>query len=175
MIRLCCCSLVALAVSLSLSCGGSGEPPKTPEDDSSFGEDLGSDSSPTGGDSSGGDDGSDSNGSPATIKTTGAAPPPVPGDFEPSYSDCANLAAVYERLLRAEEMDKLEKKKLPPKVHATALEEVRKIVADGTSQWRGQCDGIVDTVQIKPRWECAQQADSLKRFNGCMDGEFDGQ
>ncbi|MBW2522880.1 MAG: hypothetical protein JRI23_01830 [Deltaproteobacteria bacterium] len=168
------CLLVVGALVLAPSCGGSGEHSKTPDDEPSFGDEAGSDDSALGGDESGGDSG-DADKTPASIKTTGAPPPPVPGDFEPSYSDCANLTAVYERLLRSEEMTKLEKKKLPPKVHANALEQIKQVVEDGTSQWRGQCEGIVDTVQIKPRWECAQQADSIKRFHGCMDGEFDDE
>lgn len=163
-----------MSLALVASCGGSKEPATAPDEPSA----LGGDDRATGTDDAVdqvGADGDDSAGSPASIKTTGPPPPSAPGDFEPTYADCANLAAVYERLLRAEEMAKLEKKKLPPKVYASALKEVEQVVDDGASQWRGQCEGIVETVQIKPRWECAQQADSLARFNGCMNGEFDDE
>lgn len=108
---------------------------------------------------------------PAATRDT--RPPPVPDDYEMTYGDCQALGARYEGLLRTQEFDKLNRKKLPPKVFAKAQDQVEGVVQKGTEQWMNQCRGIVGTVQIKSRLKCAVDAGSLERFNGCMDGKYD--
>lgn len=92
-----------------------------------------------------------------------------------TFRDCDTLTANYEKLLRRDEVAKLEKKKLPKKVYERAKEQVEEVVVQGTASWRNQCGGIVGTIQVRSRIKCAEKADTIERFDGCMDGKFDGE
>lgn len=153
-----------------LSCGGTGEPARAPEPAPNVEDDQGADR-PV---SEEGPPEGQANQRPAT-PSTGPPPPPVPEAFEINYRDCSELHAKYENLLRQDEMEKLENKKLPAKVQQTALEEVEKIIKEGADQWLKQCHGIVGTVQVRSRWQCAHDATDLEGFNGCVDEKSDDE
>ncbi len=111
----------------------------------------------------------------APITTTGAPPPAQSGDWEITPSDCARLSSHYEKILRREKMKELNAKKLKPKMHERAKEQVLEAITEGHQNWVSQCAGIVGTVQVKSRITCARNADDVKRFHGCIDGEFDNE
>jgi hypothetical protein len=109
----------------------------------------------------------------APVTTFGTPPPATAGDYDITYNDCAELVGNFERRLREDEEAKLQAQKLEGK----SLEKAKAIVADvvqkGVDNWRGNCQSIVGTVQVRSRIRCAIAADSLARFNGCWDGQFD--
>jgi hypothetical protein len=111
----------------------------------------------------------------APVATTGAPPPTAGGDYEITYGDCADLVATFEKRLREEEMAKLEAQKLKGKAQEQGLATVDEVVRTGVENWRGQCQTIVGTVQVRSRIRCAIAADSRARFDGCWDGQFDGE
>ena len=111
----------------------------------------------------------------APITTTGAPPPASAGDYEITLTDCSRLSSHYEKVLRREKMAELNSKKLKPKIHERAKEQVLKTIEEGHKNWVSQCSGIVGTVQIKSRITCARNSDTIKRFHGCMDGEHDNE
>ena len=110
---------------------------------------------------------------PERVSEMGDRPPPVPESWEPKMRHCEELAEKYEELLLADEMEKLEKRKLAEKHRPSAEKNVRNAAKKGADNWLQACKDIVGTVQHKPRWDCALQASSIERFNGCMDGKYD--
>jgi hypothetical protein len=115
----------------------------------------------------------DTSASPATTKQH--LPPPVPDDYELTPADCAALSNHYRELLRATEMQKLEAKKLPPKMRPSAEAQVEKAVETGYDRWVKACDAIVNKVRNRDWLQCAQDANDLERFNGCWEGKFDAE
>jgi hypothetical protein len=109
----------------------------------------------------------------APIATQGAPPPAAASDYEITFNDCNKLVANYEKVLRQDEMIKLDAKKLAPKAYGPAKEQVEQVVQQGVEGWRAQCQSIVGTAQVKTRIQCAVGAGELARFNGCWDGQFD--
>jgi hypothetical protein len=109
----------------------------------------------------------------APISTTGDPPPAAAGDYTITFTDCDKLVGNYERVLRQSEMAKLDAKKLPAKNYDKAKEQVEEVVQQGVAVWRGQCQSITGTVQVRSRIKCAVAAGDLDRFNGCWDGKFD--
>jgi hypothetical protein len=154
---------------LLLACGSPAEPAKTPEATASVVPTLASAPSST------------LKAKPpheppakaAPISTTGAPPPAAATDYEITFNDCGRLVGNYEKVLRQDEMSKLDAKKLAPKAYDKAKEQVEQAVQQGVDGWRAQCQTIVGTPQVKSRIQCAVGAGDLARFDGCWDGKFD--
>jgi hypothetical protein len=115
-------------------------------------------------------EGTEGTASPATTRQH--LPPPVPDDYEITPSDCESLSNAYRELLRKSEMDKLEAKKLPPKMKPSAEAGVEKVVDQGYERWSKACDSIVNKVRNRNWLVCAQNAKDIERFNGCWEGKF---
>ena len=99
-------------------------------------------------------------------------PPPVPDDYEITPADCEALGNMYRELLRKKEMEKLEAKKLPPKMKPSAEAQVEKVVEQGHERWAKACDSIVNKVRNRNWLVCAQNAKDIDRFDGCWEGKF---
>jgi hypothetical protein len=102
-------------------------------------------------------------------------PPPVPDDYELTPADCESLSNHYRDLLRKTEMEKLEAKKLPPKMRPSAEAQVEKAVETGYDRWAKACDSVVNKVRNRDWLQCAQDANDLERFNGCWEGKFSAE
>jgi hypothetical protein len=111
----------------------------------------------------------------APVGTFGDPPPAAGGDYEITFDDCSRLCDNFERRLREDEEGKLQAQKLEGKALEKAKAIVDEVVQKGLENWRGQCRTIVGTVQVRSRIRCAIAADSLARFNGCWDGQFDAE
>jgi hypothetical protein len=97
---------------------------------------------------------------------------PVPDDYELTPADCEALGNIYRELLRKSELDKLEAKKLPPKMRPSAEAQVEKVVEQGAERWGEACDSVVNKVRNRSWLVCAQNAKDLDRFHGCWEGKF---
>lgn len=97
----------------------------------------------------------------------------VPQDYLITYQDCEALAGNYGRVYRREEAAKVDEKNLTGK----ALENAQKLVNENTrvaqENWLNECQGIVETAQPRDNLKCAMKAQTLQRFNACMDGKLD--
>lgn len=102
-------------------------------------------------------------------------PPPVPDEYDLTQNDCNVLTDVYEKLLRQQEMAKLEGQKFKPAELERAKANVEKAVEKGTETWQKNCDSLVNSVQPRGRLQCAFDAQELERFLGCWDGKFDNE
>ncbi|HNS96371.1 MAG TPA: hypothetical protein PKL73_05410 [Polyangiaceae bacterium] len=149
-----------------VGCGGGKPEPSTPASTSDYDEmATESESEP--------EETSASSHSSAPVSEMGERPPPIPEAWELHQRDCDALGAKYEQLLLAVELEKLEARKLNEKQRGAAEQNVRGTAKQGAENWMRACEGIVGTVQVKSRWDCAYRANTLDRFKGCMDGKYD--
>lgn len=109
----------------------------------------------------------------APVTTFGDPVPAAAGDYEITVNDCTKLWTNYERRYREVEEAKLAAQKLQGKYLEKAKVTVDEAVKQAVDNWRGQCQSIIGTVQIRTRIRCAVEAETLDRFNGCWDGKFD--
>jgi len=157
-----------LVPALLVGCGGKSKA-KSADDETTGGD-------PAAGMSDGSDSGESGSGEGSTEREYRSKPPPsLPDDYSLTQNDCNVLTDVYEKLLRQQEMAKLEGQKFKPAELERAKANVEKVVEKGAEGWQKNCDGIVNTVQPRGRLQCAFDARELERFTGCWDGKFDGE
>lgn len=101
-----------------------------------------------------------------------AKPKPVTreDDYEINHRDCDALSGAYGRAWENDEMKKLNARKLPEKQFDKAADEIKQGSASMKQNWQEECYKTVGTAYLRSRLQCAMKAQSLERFNNCMDG-----
>lgn len=94
-------------------------------------------------------------------------------DYEINHQDCDALGGAYGRAWENDEMKKLNARKLQQKQFDKAAAEIKQGSASMKQNWQDECYKTVGTAYLRNRLQCAMKAQSLERFNNCMDGMAD--
>jgi hypothetical protein len=99
-------------------------------------------------------------------------PAPVGGDdYEMTPEDCRALATIYGKVWKADEVTKLEARKLKEKPHQEALAAIEQDAAETKGNWQSECDKTVGSPYLRSRLDCAMKAKTVQHFDDCLDGK----